>query len=59
MPKITSISKIGYSNTKTKSLKVAVPKTIAQLLEVDNGDNVIWIANIDENGITINIEKKE
>lgn len=51
-------SKIGYANPKSKSLKVGLPKQIAEFLEVGPGDSMEWsVETTDENEIKIVVSK--
>lgn len=50
-------SKIGTAGGN--SLRVGIPETIVDLLQLERGDLVDWIANVDANGITITLQKSE
>ncbi len=47
---VTQITKVGYANQSKKVLRVNVPITVAQLLDLHYGDTVIWLVLEDENG---------
>lgn len=51
-------SKINYANPKTKSLKVGLPKQIAEFLEVSPGDTMEWIVETEDNNVRIIVNKK-
>lgn len=51
-------SKIGFANPKSKSLKVGLPKQIAEFLEVAPGDTMEWIVETaEDNSIKIVVSK--
>lgn len=51
-------SKIGFANPKSKSLKVGLPKQIAEFLEVTPGDSMEWnVETTEDNEIRIVVKK--
>lgn len=53
-------SKINFSNPKSNSLRVGIPKEIVKLLDVSAGDSAEWNVDIGNNKeITIIVKKAE
>lgn len=51
-------SKINYANNQSKALKVGLPKKVAEILEAEAGDNMIWNVDIENNEIKIIVSKE-
>lgn len=54
---ITSKSKV--SKASPNSVRAVIPKNIAELLDIDLGDSIKWIAEITAEGVVITVEKLE
>lgn len=50
-------SKVGTAGGN--SLRVGIPETIVDLLQIEYGDLVDWVANVEPDGITVTIKKSE
>ncbi|WP_296875471.1 hypothetical protein [uncultured Methanobrevibacter sp.] len=50
-------SKIGTAGGN--SLRVGIPETIVDLLQLNRGDLVDWVAEVDSNGVTVTLKKTE
>lgn len=48
-------SKIGTAGGN--SLRVGIPETIVDLLQLNRGDLVDWVAEVDSNGVTVTLKK--
>ncbi len=57
MVMITSKSKV--SKASPNSVRAVIPKNIAELLDIDLGDSLKWVADISAEGVTITVEKLE
>ena len=54
---ITSKSKV--SKASPNSVRAVIPKNIAELLDIDLGDTLKWVADISAERVTITVEKLE
>lgn len=54
---LTYMTKVNFANNKSKSLKVGFPREISEVLDVDAGDSIKWVINLDGNKIIITVEK--
>lgn len=52
-------SKINFANNQSKALKVGLPKKIAEILEAEAGDTMIWNVDVEDNNIKIIVTKEE
>lgn len=52
-------SKINYANPNSKSLKVGVPKKVAESLNVKAGDTMEWILDVENNEMRMYVKKAE
>ena len=57
MVMITSKSKV--SKASPNSVREKKKKNIAELLDIDLGDTLKWVADISAEGVTITVEKLE
>lgn len=51
-------SKINFANNQSKALKVGLPKKVAEILEAEAGDTMIWNVDIENNEIKIIVSKE-
>lgn len=51
-------SKISKGSSERDSARLIIPQGIRKLLEVNPGDSIDWIVNID-NGMKITVQKSE
>lgn len=49
-------SRIGKADTKGVSSRTIVPSAIIKMLELNFGDDMVWIANITTKGVTVTVE---
>ncbi len=52
-------SKISKGSSERDSARLIIPQGIRKLLEVNPGDSIDWIVNIDDNGMKITVQKSE
>lgn len=53
-------SKISKGSSERDSARVVIPQGLRKILEINPGDKIDWIVNIDEKeGITVTVEKSE
>lgn len=52
-------SKVGKGSSKFDSARLIIPQQVRSFLEVNPGDSVNWIVNINEHGTKVTIEKAE
>ena len=52
-------SKVNQANTNSNSVRTSVPTAIAQMLHLEVGDTLEWIADVTDNKITITVQKEE
>lgn len=54
---LTYETRVNYATSKTKSLKTGFPREISEVLNVDAGDSIRWVINLDSDKIIITVEK--
>lgn len=53
-------SKISKGSSERDSARVVIPQGLRKILELNPGDTIDWIIEIDDkNGITVTVEKSE
>ncbi|OPX61142.1 MAG: hypothetical protein A4E25_00043 [Methanobacterium sp. PtaB.Bin024] len=52
-------TKIGQADTKGKSSRTIVPIEIMKMLNLEWGDKLQWVADIEGEGVTVTVLKKE
>jgi len=52
-------TKIGQADTKGKSSRTIIPMEIIKMLKLKWGDKLVWTADIEGEGVTITVSKKE
>ena len=52
-------SKINKANTTSNSLRTGIPKSIGDVLEVKEGDELTWTVNVLEGQKVITVKKKD
>ncbi|WP_158499612.1 hypothetical protein [Methanobrevibacter olleyae] len=50
-------SKISKGSSERDSARLIIPQGIRKLLEIDPGDSIDWIVNIDDKGIKVSVQK--
>ena len=50
-------SKVSKGTTNRDSARVIIPQGLRKLIEINPGDTLDWIVNIDEKGISVKVEK--
>ena len=51
-------SKISKGSSEIDSVRVVIPQGLRKILELNPGDRIDWIVNIEDNGIKVTVEKK-
>jgi len=52
-------TKIGQADTKGKSSRTIIPIEIIKMLKLEWGDKLVWTADIEGEGVTVTVEKKD
>lgn len=52
-------TKVAAANNTSISKRTSIPAPIAQMLHLEVGDSIEWIASMDDNKLTITVEKSE
>lgn len=52
-------TKIGQADTKGKSSRTIVPIEIMKMLKLNWGDKLVWTADVEGEGVTITVGKKQ
>ena len=51
-------SKISKGSSEIDSVRVVIPQGLRKILELNPGDRIDWIVNIEDSGINVTVEKK-
>ena len=51
-------SKISKGSSEIDSVRVVIPQGLRKILELNPGDRIDWIVNIEDSGIKVTVEKK-
>lgn len=52
-------TKITPANNTSISKRTSIPASIAQMLNLDVGDSLEWVASVEDNKLTVTVEKSE
>lgn len=50
-------SKVSKGTSNRDSARVIIPQGVRKLLEINPGDSIEWIVNIENSNITLNVKK--